>query len=113
MRRISLFGPREGAPPRQGRTREHAHFGPDARSLGAGGRAAAASPPQGRPRAIREVGRIGGNLNQIARWLNSATAAGLAREIDALAVAAELVAIERALGAILARPAPEPDQPTC
>ena len=53
--------------------------------------------PKADPALIREVGRIGGNLNQIARWLNSATAAGLAREIDALAVAAELVAIERAL----------------
>ncbi len=69
--------------------------------------------PKADPALIREVGRIGGNLNQIARWLNSATAAGLTREIDALAVAAELVAIERALGAILARPTPEPDQPPC
>ena len=53
--------------------------------------------PKADPALVREFGRIGGNLNQIARWLNAATLAGHCRDIDALVVAARLVAIERAM----------------
>ncbi len=53
--------------------------------------------PKVDPALVREIGRIGGNLNQIARWLNTATRAGHCRDIDALVVAARLVAIERAM----------------
>src|SRR5690606_31202811 len=53
--------------------------------------------PKADPALVREIGRIGGNLNQIARWLNAATLAGHCRDIDALVVAARLVAIERAM----------------
>jgi hypothetical protein len=59
--------------------------------------------PKADPAMLRAVGRIGGNLNQIARWLNTATALGLTHEIDAPAVATELVAIERALSAVVAK----------
>lgn len=67
--------------------------------------------PKADPALLRELGRIGGNLNQVARWLNSASATGSCRDVDALVVATKLVAIERALG-VLASPA-EPDQPPC
>ncbi|MDS1136740.1 plasmid mobilization relaxosome protein MobC [Nitratireductor indicus] len=53
--------------------------------------------PKADPALVREIGRIGGNLNQIARWLNAATLAGHCHDIDALVVAARLVAIERAM----------------
>jgi hypothetical protein len=67
--------------------------------------------PKADPALLRELGRMGGNLNQVARWLNAASAAGSCRDIDALVVATKLVAIERALGA-LASPV-RPDQPPC
>jgi len=67
--------------------------------------------PKADPALLRELGRIGGNLNQVARWLNSASANGSHPDIDALVVATKLVAIERALG-MLANPA-GPDQPPC
>ncbi len=72
--------------------------------------------PTADPAMLREAGRIGGNLNQIARWLNTATALGLTHEIDALVVAAELVSIERALSAIStksSRDISEQEQPPC
>ncbi len=53
--------------------------------------------PRTDPALVREVGRIGSNLNQIARLLYSSVAAGYAHEVDALVVAGRLVAIERAL----------------
>jgi hypothetical protein len=67
--------------------------------------------PKADPVLLRELGRIGGNLNQVARWLNSASANGSSPDTDALVVATKLVAIERAL-ALLASP-PRPDQPPC
>lgn len=51
----------------------------------------------------RAVGRIGANLNQIARWANRHRRAG-----DALEVLAQLSAIEQALAAL--RPAPGESQ---
>lgn len=53
--------------------------------------------PKVDPELVRAVARIGGNLNQIARWLNTAHAQGHLSAIDAITVAARLVAIERAL----------------
>ena len=58
--------------------------------------------PKADPRLIRECSRIGGNLNQIAKWLNTATANGHGHLIDALVVARELVAIEQALQSLTA-----------
>lgn len=49
------------------------------------------------------VGRIGGNLNQIARWLNRAHAAGLTPTIDAVEVARRLLSVERQLAQLLAQ----------
>jgi hypothetical protein len=63
------------------------------------------SVPKADPALVREIGRIGGNLNQIARWLNAATLAGHCRDIDALVLAARLVAIERAMTCAWATPA--------
>ena len=57
--------------------------------------------PKVDPELVRAVARIGGNLNQIARWLNTAQAQGQVPAIDAITVAARLVAIERALSETL------------
>nr|WP_245369125.1 MobC family plasmid mobilization relaxosome protein [Agrobacterium tumefaciens] len=53
--------------------------------------------PKVDPELVRAVARIGGNLNQIARWLNAAQVQGQVSAIDAITVATRLVAIERAL----------------
>ncbi|RWR47220.1 MobC family plasmid mobilization relaxosome protein [Sinirhodobacter ferrireducens] len=57
--------------------------------------------PRAAPELVRAAGRIGGNLNQIARWLNRAARAGESRQIDALQVARQLVAIERQLARLI------------
>ncbi|MBO0145420.1 MobC family plasmid mobilization relaxosome protein [Agrobacterium sp. Ap1] len=57
--------------------------------------------PKVDPELVRAVARIGGNLNQIARWLNTAQSQGHVSPIDAIEVAAQLVAIERALSETL------------
>ena len=57
-------------------------------------------PPHIDPALVLAVGRVGGNLNQIARWLNRAAKAGHVAEIDALKVAAQLIVIERQLAQI-------------
>ncbi|MCM0751284.1 plasmid mobilization relaxosome protein MobC [Brucella pseudogrignonensis] len=44
--------------------------------------------PKVDPELVRAVARIGGNLNQIARWLNTAQGAGPVSAIDAITVAA-------------------------
>ena len=58
--------------------------------------------PRVDPGLVRAVGRIGGNLNQIARWLNRANAAGQNRDIDALQIVRCLLLIERQLTQLLA-----------
>lgn len=58
--------------------------------------------PRVDPALVLAVGRIGGNLNQIARWLNRAHAAGLTPTIDAVEVARRLLSVERQLAQILA-----------
>ncbi len=71
--------------------------------------------PKADPILLRDIGRIGGELHQIARWLDTASAgADHCKDIDALVVAAKLVAIERALWSItLTSAAERPDQPPC
>ena len=59
--------------------------------------------PRVDPALVLAVGRIGGNLNQIARWLNRAHAAGLTPTIDAVEVARRLLSVERQLAQLLAR----------
>jgi len=55
------------------------------------------------PALALAVGRIGGNLNQIARWLNRSHAAGLTPTIDAVEVARRLLSVERQLAQLLAQ----------
>jgi len=55
------------------------------------------------PALVLAVGRIGGNLNQIARWLNRAHASGLTPTIDAIEVARRLLSVERQLAQLLAQ----------
>ncbi|MFC3613229.1 plasmid mobilization relaxosome protein MobC [Lutimaribacter marinistellae] len=56
--------------------------------------------PRVDPALVLAVGRIGGNLNQIARWLNHAMKVGRT-DLDTLTVARRLVVIERQLAALL------------
>jgi hypothetical protein len=56
--------------------------------------------PRVDPALVLAVGRIGGNLNQIARWLNRAMLARGA-DLDGLAVARHLLTIERQLAQIV------------
>lgn len=59
--------------------------------------------PRVDPALTLAVARYGGNLNQIARWLNTATRTGRASEVEAVRVAAALVGIERRLVEIVAQ----------
>jgi len=59
--------------------------------------------PRVDPALVLAVGRIGGNLNQVARWLNRAHAAGLTPTIDAVEVARRLLSVERQLAQLLAQ----------
>ena len=56
--------------------------------------------PRVDPALVLAVGRIGGNLNQLARWLNGAMLAGRV-DLDALTVARRLLTIERQLAQIV------------
>lgn len=56
--------------------------------------------PRVDPALVLAVGRIGGNLNQIARWLNRAMQVGRT-DLDALTVAHRLLTIERQLAQIV------------
>jgi hypothetical protein len=56
--------------------------------------------PRVDPALVLAVGRIGGNLNQIARWLNRAMLAGRI-DLNALTVARRLLTIERQLAQII------------
>ncbi|OAN97744.1 mobilization protein MobC-like protein [Sulfitobacter geojensis] len=56
--------------------------------------------PRVDPALVLAVGRIAGNLNQIARWLNRAMLAGRT-DLDALSVARRLLTIERQLAQII------------
>jgi hypothetical protein len=56
--------------------------------------------PRVDPALVLAVGRIGGNINQIARWLNRAMQVGRV-DLDALTVASRLLTIERQLAQII------------
>lgn len=56
--------------------------------------------PRVDPALVLAVGRIGGNLNQVARFVNRALLVGRVN-LDALAVARQLVVIERQLAQIV------------
>ena len=56
--------------------------------------------PRVDPALVLAVGRIGGNLNQIARWLNRAMLLGRV-DLDAPTVARRLLIIERQLAQII------------
>jgi hypothetical protein len=56
--------------------------------------------PRVDPALVLATGRIGGNLNQIARWLNRAMLAGRV-DFDALTVARRLLTIELQLAQIV------------
>lgn len=60
------------------------------------------------PRLVLALGRIGGNLNQIARQLNVAALRQALGPTDALGVAAALVSIDRQLSAIRAEAMEKP-----
>ncbi|MAU45423.1 MAG: hypothetical protein CMP09_11490 [Yangia sp.] len=53
--------------------------------------------PEADPDLLVALSRIGANLNQIARALNAARKLGVYDQLDTLAIAASLVAIERQL----------------
>ena len=53
---------------------------------------------------IRQIGRIGNNLNQIARWANTHKGA-----VEAVEVIGHLIAIERALAALAPLESPDTD----
>ena len=55
------------------------------------------------PRLLQAAGRIGSNLNQIARWCNT-----YAEGADAVQVLAALVSIDQALTSFSYRPEPDP-----
>lgn len=57
--------------------------------------------PNVAPSLILAVARIGGNLNQIARQINIAAKSNDVQWLNALAVVAKLVSIERQLSAVL------------
>lgn len=54
------------------------------------------------PQLVTALSRIGTNLNQIARAVNAAQAAGEMRQIDSLQLLTELIGIERQMSALLA-----------
>ncbi|MEM8649630.1 MAG: plasmid mobilization relaxosome protein MobC [Pseudomonadota bacterium] len=53
--------------------------------------------PKVDPDFIRAISSIGSNVNQIARWVNHATAAGHLKEVEAAMLASRLVALDRTL----------------
>ncbi len=58
--------------------------------------------PRVDPKLIFAIARVGGNLNQLSRWINGAVKSGRASQIDALKVATQLVVIERQMAQIVA-----------
>lgn len=59
-------------------------------------------PPTRDPELVREVGRIGGCLAELARAVREATGHEVGAEADALVLAVRLVSVERAITALLA-----------
>ncbi|GHB26250.1 hypothetical protein GCM10007094_13040 [Pseudovibrio japonicus] len=57
--------------------------------------------PKADPRLVVELSRMGSNLNQIARALNTARAAGEAYQLDGLQIITVLTTIDRQLSELL------------
>lgn len=57
--------------------------------------------PKVDPELIRAIARIGSNLNQIARWLNTAQRQGNISVSDAITVSTRLVSLDRSLAETL------------
>jgi hypothetical protein len=57
--------------------------------------------PRVAAKLLHALGRIGGNLNQLSRWINRAVKSGDASTIDAFRVSLRLVVIERQLAMII------------
>lgn len=58
--------------------------------------------PRVDPKLTFAIARVGGNLNQLSRWINSAVKSGRASQVDAFKVTAQLVIIERQMAQIVA-----------
>lgn len=58
--------------------------------------------PRVDPQLTFAIARVGGNLNQLSRWINGAVKSGRASSIDAVKVASQLVILERQLATIMA-----------
>ncbi len=58
--------------------------------------------PRVDPKLTFAIARVGGNLNQLSRWINGAVKSGRASQIDAFKVTAQLVVIERQMAQIVA-----------
>ena len=57
--------------------------------------------PRVDPSLTLAVARVGGNLNQLTRWINGAVKSDRASNIDALKVSVRLVSLERQLAQII------------
>jgi len=57
--------------------------------------------PRVDPKLTFAIARVGGNLNQLSRWINGSVKAGHASSLDAVKVASQLISIERQLAAIM------------
>ncbi|KZL28009.1 plasmid mobilization protein [Pseudovibrio sp. WM33] len=57
--------------------------------------------PKADPHLVAELSRMGSNLNQIARALNTARAAGETRQLDGLQIITVLTTIDRQLSELL------------
>ena len=58
--------------------------------------------PRVDPKLTFAIARVGGNLNQLSRWINGAVKSGRASQIEAFKVTAQLVVIERQMAQIVA-----------
>lgn len=67
--------------------------------------------PRVEPKLIFAIARIGGNLNQLSRWINSAVKSGHTSSVDAIKVASQLVIIERQLATIIDEHSTKADTP--
>jgi hypothetical protein len=58
--------------------------------------------PRVDPKLTFAIARVGGNLNQLSRWINGAVKSGRESQIEAFKVTAQLVVIERHMAQIVA-----------
>ncbi len=67
--------------------------------------------PRVDPKLIFAIARVGGNLNQVSRWINNAVKSGHTSSLDAIKVASQLVIIERQLATIIDEHSTKADTP--